>query len=267
VGEEADQLRARLAEIAAAAEEAQAEAKQTSEASTSELQSQLESIQAAATSAKQQVEELVETHAEAFEEEQAERAKRAEERWTETRQEIQTEAAELVTDLGRMRNEAQGLVGAVSAASTANHFRDDAKRERITYWTLLALTVLSLSAAVIVAALAAAQPETEIQRLITKMSVSGALIAFAVFIGSRARDHRAREQISQDKELDMRAFGPFIEPLPPKEQVRERILMARRFFGRSTADAPEETEDEIELLSSPEEIEIAARDLRQRNRA
>lgn len=267
VGEEAEQLRAQLAEIAAASDQAQQEAKQSSEASTSELRSQLESIHASATTAQQQIEDLAASHGEAFEEEQVARAKRSEEAWSGTREEIQTEAGELVADLARMRSQAQGLVGAVGAASTANHFRDDAKRERISYWTLLALTVLSLSGAVVVAALAAAHPETEIQRLITKMGVSAALIAFAVFTGSRARDHRAREQVSQDKELDMRAFGPFIEPLPPKEQVRERILMARRFFGRTEPDAPARTEEEIQLLSSPEEIDIAARDLRQHDRA
>lgn len=267
VGEEADQLRTRLTEMAAAAEEAQGAAKQSSEAAATELQAQLESIQTAANAAHKQVEELAESQADAFAEEQSERATAAKEGWAETRDEIQSRAGELVSDLARMRDDAQGLVGAVSAASTANHFRDDARRERISYWVLLGLTVLSLSAAVVVAALAAGQPETELKRLITKMGVSGALVAFAVFTGSRARDHRAREQRSQDKELDMRAFGPFIEPLPAKEQVRERILMARRFFGRAASEMPEQAEAEIELLSSPEEIQIAARDLRQHDPA
>ncbi|MGI8624796.1 MAG: hypothetical protein ACR2NB_15250, partial [Solirubrobacteraceae bacterium] len=132
---------------------------------------------------------------------------------------------------------------------------------------LLAVAVGSLAAAVLFAGKAASNPEPEVQRLIAKMGVSVALLGLGVFTGARARDHRERDKRSRDKELDMRAFGPFIEPLPPKEQVRERIRMARRFFGRTDLEAPDQTEEEIKLLSSPEEIDVTARDLRQHDRA
>jgi hypothetical protein len=195
------------------------------------------------------------------------REKRVEEQWSEIRSRVDTQAGDLVDDLSRMRSEAAGLVGAVSAASTANHFRDDAKGERKAYWVLLTVTLLFLGAAVVFAGLAASESEAEVRQLLAKLGVSGALLGLGVFTGAQARDHRGRDKGSRDKELDMRAFGPFIEPLPPKEQVRERILMTRRSFGRVEPSAPEQTDEDIDLLSSEDEIEIAARDMRQRHKA
>lgn len=267
VSADARKLRRRMQEITEAVENAASDANATNEAATAELRAELESIQAAATAAQKQIEGLAESHEASFEKEQTDRAEQAEARWTETREAIQGQADDLVSDLARMRDDAQGLVGAVSAASTANHFRDDAKSERHAYWLLLAVTVLALGAAVFFAGRAASTPEPEIQRLIAKLGVSGALLGLAVFTGARARDHRERDKHSRDKELDMRAFGPFIEPLPPKEQIRERILMARRFFGRADPDTPDQTDEEIGLLSSTDDIDVAVRDLRQRNRA
>lgn len=264
---DAQKLRRRVQEITEAVEKAASDAHASNEAPTAELRTELESIKATATAAQNEVEELAQSHAAEFEKEQADRAQRADTRWAEARDEIQRQADELVSDLARMRDDAQGLVGAVSAASTANHFRDDAKTECRAYWLLLAVTVVALAAAVLFAGLAASTPKPEIQRLIAKLGVSGALLGLAVFTGARARDHRERDKHSRDKELDMRAFGPFIEPLPPREQIRERILTARRFFGRADFGASDQTDEEIELVSSAEEIDVAVQDLRQRNRA
>jgi len=199
---------------------------------------------------------------ESFEKEQAAREKTTTESWTETREEIQQQAREIVADLGRMRDDAQGLVGAVGVATTANHFRSDARSERISYLLLLITTIGAMAPAVYFAGTAASHSNLEIERVLAKLGVSAALVALGVFTGSRAKDHREREKRSRDKELNMRVFGPFIEPLPPKERIRERILMARRFFGRTELEAPEQADEEAKLLSSPEETEISARDMR-----
>ncbi len=264
---QAQKLRRRLQEIMEAVDKAASDAQASKEAASAELRAELESIRAAATAAQRQMEELAENQEAAFEKERADRAQRAEASWTETHDEIQRRADDLVSDLARMRDDAQGLVGAVSAASTANHFRDDARSERRAYWLLLAVTVVALATAVFFAGRAAMGPEPQMQQLIAKLGVSGALLGLAVFTGARARDHRERDKRSRDKELDMRAFGPFIEPLPPKEQMRERILMSRRFFGRTDADAPDQTDEGIELLSSAEDIDVTVQDRRQRDRA
>ena len=267
LAEEAEALRERLDEIKQEAEAADAEAKSANESAAADLTGELTSIKTMAETAQKQVQDLAKSLEEEFEKEQAERKTVADESWTATRGEIQQEAQELVADLGRMRDDAQGLVGAVSVATTANHFHNDARSERISYWILLVTTVAALGLAVYVAGTAASHPNLEMARVLAKFSVSGALIALGVFTGSRAKDHREREKRSRDKELDMRVFGPFVEPLPPKEQIRERILMARRFFGRTEPEAPDQTDEEIELLSSPDEIEITARDTRARESA
>lgn len=267
LGEEAEALRERLDEIKQQADQADADSKSANEAAAAELKQELASIKTTAEAAQAQVENLVESLEASFEKEQATREEAATESWTKTRAGIQQQANELVADLGRMRDDAQGLVGAVSVATTANHFRNDAKSERISYWLLLATTIAALGLAVYFAGTAASHPNPEIDRVLAKLGVSAALVVLGVFTGSRAKDHREREKRSRDKELDMRVFGPFIEPLPPKEQIRERILMARRFFGRTEPEAPDQTDEEIELLSSPEEIEISARDIRARNSA
>lgn len=263
--EEAEALRERLDEIKQQAEEADTGAKAAHETSTAELRQELTSIKAGAEAAQKQVEDLADSFEQSFEKEQATREEVMAESWTKTRQEIQQEAQELVADLGRMREDAQGLVGAVSVATTANHFRSDASSERTSYWLLLVATVAALALAVYFAGTAASHPDLEFERVLAKLGVSAALVGLGVFTGSRAKDHREREKRSRDKELDMRVFGPFIEPLPAKEQVRERILMARRFFGRTAPEAPDQTDEQIELLSSPEELEIVARDMRRRD--
>lgn len=267
LAEEAESLQERLDEIKRAADAANTDIKTANETSTAALEAELTSIKTAAETAQKQVEDLAESLEEQFEKEQAERNTAANESWGAMRDQIQDQAKELVADLGRMRDDAQGLVGAVSVATTANHFRDDAKSERISYWLLLITTVASMGLAVYFAGTAASHPNLEIERVLAKLGVSAALVALGLFTGSRAKDHREREKRSRDKELDMRVFGPFIEPLPPKEQIRERILMARRFFGRTEPEAPDQTDEEIELLSSPEEIEISARDIRARETA
>jgi hypothetical protein len=256
-----------LAEIKEETETTQLASAKDNEAATAELKQELATIQTAAETAQTKVEELAATLEETFEKEQAERDKTAKASWTETRQEIQDQADELVADLQRMRSDAQGLVGAVSVATTANHYNTDANRERLAYWALLAFTVLVLGAAVMIAARAASHPDLEMQQLIARLGVSSGLVVLGVFTSRRATDHREREKEARDKEGDMRVFGPFIEPLPPKEQIQERILMARRFFGRQSSEQPEQLSDEEKLLlSTDDEIEIHAKDQRQRLR-
>jgi Skp family chaperone for outer membrane proteins len=265
--EEMSALKQQLEDISGGSTRSLEATKTSGEALAQELRGRLEAMQASASAASEEVAKLVERQQGAFLEEQALREKRVEEQWSEIRSRVDTQAGDLVDDLSRMRSEAAGLVGAVSAASTANHFRDDAKGERKAYWVLLTVTLLFLGAAVVFAGLAASESEAEVRQLLAKLGVSGALLGLGVFTGAQARDHRGRDKGSRDKELDMRAFGPFIEPLPPKEQVRERILMTRRSFGRVEPSAPEQTDEDIDLLSSEDEIEIAARDMRQRHKA
>lgn len=267
LAEEIARLRQRLDEIAKESQATLETTQESSEASTQELRDRLQAIESAASTASEDVAKLVERQQAEFLEEQRSRDERAEERWAKLRASVEKQAEELVEDLSRMRDEAAGLVGAVSAASTANHFRDDALGERKAYWILLVVTLCALGAAVIFAGLAASDAEADVRQLLAKLGVSGALIGLGVFTGAQARDHRSRDKRSRDNELDMRVFGPFIEPLPAKEQVRERILMTRRSFGRVEPAAPEQKGQEIDLLSTPDEIEIAARDMRQRSKA
>jgi hypothetical protein len=257
VREEAVALRQELQELRSETQERQEAATEQIETETTKLQAQLATIEAAATTAKDEVEALAEKQRAAFDEEQEERTAAEERRWSETHEKLRSDADALIEQIGEMRDQAQGLVGAVSTATTANHFQDDAKRERVSYWVLLGVTVVALGLAVYLAGKAAAVEEPDLQRLIAKLGVSLALIGLGVFTGSRARDHRAREKDSSTKEMEMRAFGPFIEPLPPQEQIRERILMTRRFFAREAAHEEELTSD-TEIISTAEQIAQAA---------
>lgn len=264
---EAEALREQLADVKAEIATAQQSATADNEAETTKLQQALTTIQSAAEAAQAKVEELADGFENDFETAEAARDKQVKDGWKQTRQEIRDDANELVADLQRMREDAQGLVGAVSVATTANHFRADAKREQIAYIVLLTVTVLVLAGAVVVAHKAASHPNIDVQLLIAKLGVASGLVTLGYFTGRRATDHRDREKVARDKEADMRVFGPFIEPLPPKEQIQERILMARRFFGRTAAPvaAPEDEAASV-LLSTDEEIDIHASDLRKERR-
>lgn len=254
INEEVDELRGTVST-------AQSDLQETAEQTTvhigearSALDARLNEIDAAAATARQQIEQQVVSHENAFEEERDQRSQAAQSQWGELRDQIKGQTKDLVADVERMRDEVKETVGAVGAATTANHYGQVAKRERKSYLSLLAVTVLALVLAVVIAANAAGRGELDVARFLSKLSVSLVLGALAAFTATRARDHRSAEKRASDMEVELRVFGPFTENLPEPERTIERRVMTRRIFGRSSGPPPEEGEEPaIEETEPPPE--------------
>ena len=54
--------------------------------------------------------------------------------------------------------------------------------------------------------------------------------ADAAYLGLESGRHRAREERSSAVQLELAAFGPFIEPLSPEQREEERVIMTRKLF-------------------------------------
>lgn len=235
-------------DLAQAREEAFAEV----EARQTQFDERLTEMQATVAQLGAQSETQLTSQQEAFEEQQQEQRAAARKQSEQIDQEVRDESEDLISDLQEMKAQAEDLVGAVGAATVANGFGKHADNERNAFWVLFALTVLSSLLAVGAAYYAAKHPGAEVERFIGKLGLSVIFGGIAAYAGSQAKDRRDAEKESRRLQLELKAFGPFIEPLPEKEKVRERIIMARRTFGRpQNGDEPEA---QIELLSTDDEL-------------
>jgi hypothetical protein len=214
----------------------------------------LTEIEATAQNAVQRVEQQAGEQARAYEQETEDRDETFKERLRDFEQKAQARAGASATELDRVCDEGKDMVGALGVASVANNFGKDADREGKGYWALFVLTFLLSVGAVVCAALAATHAENDVKRLITKLALSVVLGTVAAFTGREAHDRRRAEKISRRTELELRTFGPFVESLPEKEKVRERIVMARRTFGQAQP-RPDETEPDVGLLSTDDELD------------
>ncbi len=209
-------------------------------AAQTEFDERLKVIEGESEQAVKRITDLHTQHTEAFEEEQARRDEADNERWETNRVGLMRKAEGLTGDVQRIRDEVEGIAGAVGEAVSANHYGDVAKRERFAYFGLMAVTVLALGAAVYIASKAAHSAQLDAEHFIPKFSVSLVLAALAAFTGNSARDHRNEEKRASDQEAQLRVFGPFIEPLGAHNKERERVIMARRTFGRQNGASPDE---------------------------
>jgi hypothetical protein len=83
-----------------------------------------------------------------------------------------------------------------------------------------------------------------------KLSVSLLLGAIATYLAKQSGRHRRREEKARTLQLELTAFSPFIEPLPPDKQIDERILMTRKTFGGTSAADDEEHEGPMPLANA-----------------
>ncbi len=246
VQREADALRAEIGALKQTLDTQYSETMGAIQARQQELADKLTVIEGSVGAAEQTITQLAATEEQRFAVERDERAghwegdrdeliKEFRERTDGTLADLTEKGAGTLAEIERMRDEAQGVVGAVSAATVANHFDDDAKREWKSYWALMSVAGVLALIAVGVAVWIASTSHDDLQTLFTKLAISTVLLAVGGVLANRSRDHREREKVSRQKAMDLRAFGPFIEVLPAdtKEKVREE--MVARFFAQEPA--------------------------------
>ena len=140
-----------------------------------------------------------------------------------------------------MEGETRQLVGAIGLTGTTGHYAAEARSERRTadLWRWIAIVIALL--AVIPAAFATFGDHTDTRTFVGKVVMTFAIGAVAAFAAGQSIRHRRREERARERELELAAFGPFIEPLIAEQREEERVIFTRKTFGKT---APREKVDE-----------------------
>ena len=160
-----------------------------------------------------------------------------------------TEVDQRVAEIRRMESESSDLVGAIGLAGTAERYGEEvAEQKKVADWWRRGTVVLALTAVIgVVFAIAEKHPAAE--TFAGKLALSIILGGIATYAARQSSYHRKREQHARDLQLELTAFSPFIEPLAADQQEEERVIMARKTFGKTTAAPTPEEEPGLTALS------------------
>jgi hypothetical protein len=144
-----------------------------------------------------------------------------------------------VAEIRRMEKESAGLVGAIGLAGTAERYGEEVKAQcqAANVWRRVTVVLAALAAvAVTVVAISLAHDATW-EEFTGKLAASLLLGGLAAYTARQSADHRSRERDARRLQLELTAFGPFIEPLSPEQQEEERVIMTRKTFGRPVSES------------------------------
>jgi hypothetical protein len=218
-------------------------------AATEALQTRVAELEAAITAQKQALDELTTRQSSTFTEKQEERASEFQAQISAFRTEIDElkvaadlEVQELVQEIRRMEKESSDLVGAIGLAGTAERYSEEVTEQGRVADRFRMLTILFALTAVAMGIYAVVMGDQTNQALAAKLAVSVILGGLAAYSARQSARHRRREEQARRLQLELTAFGPFIEPLQPEQREEERVIMARKTFGKSTVRAQAEEE-------------------------
>jgi hypothetical protein len=138
-----------------------------------------------------------------------------------------------VAEIKRMEMESAALVGSIGLAGAAELYHEQGRRQRRAAEILRGLTVLTALASVAVAVTATAGTQPTVESLIGNLFASLLLAGLAAYLALQSERHRARERQASALHLDLVAFSPFIEALPPEQRTEERVIVTRKLFAKS----------------------------------
>ena len=145
-------------------------------------------------------------------------------------QEAFDEAQARVAEIRRMEQETAALVGAIGVDGTSEIYRRQGRRQRRAAEILRCLAVLAGLGAVAIALAGATVTDPTAESLVASLFASLMLAGLAAYLAHQSGRHRAREERTSALELELAAFGPFIEPLGAERREEERVIMARKLF-------------------------------------
>lgn len=150
-----------------------------------------------------------------------------------------TERADgLIAELGRKNEDATSLLAALGVRGTAGRWAQEAKDQRkaanIWRWVTVGVVVAAVAAALF----ASRADSVDDPAFVSRTLVSLAFAGLAAYTARQSGRHRAREERARTLELELAAFGPFIESLPEERQHDQREKMVDRAFGRPPRETP-----------------------------
>jgi hypothetical protein len=151
-------------------------------------------------------------------------------------QEAADEVAAHVAEIRRMEQESAKLVGAIGLAGTAEFYRRQGRRQQVAAELLRAFAILAVLGAVALALAGTMVADPTAETLAAGGFASLLLAGLAAYLARQSARHRAREEHAAAVQLELAAFGPFIEPLSAERREQERVIMARKLFGTAELD-------------------------------
>jgi uncharacterized coiled-coil protein SlyX len=219
------------------------------EARSAELETKIAELESTVASQREALDQLMTRHTSEFSEAQGQRASEFQEQSAATRtqlreltEEAQQDISREVGEIRRMQEESAQLVGAIAVTGTAERYGIEADTQQSIADRLRLTTIVLALAAVGMAVWAAVHPNQSGGAIAAKLGVSLVLGGLAAYTARQSGRHRAREETARSLQLDLTAFGPFIESLQDEQQEEERVIMTRRTFGRTAVAKPLEEE-------------------------
>jgi hypothetical protein len=160
----------------------------------------------------------------------------------------------LVGEISQLKDDAVALVGVISATGTASAFNKEAQAQKkiadFWRWAAVAAGVLAAGFAVFLV-VAKITTNTDSTHLVTRILGTIALTGVAGYGASQSARHRHREERAKRLELELVAFGPFVESLDDNRKQDARVALAAKLFGQDDSphgNEPVLSEDSITLF-------------------
>jgi phage host-nuclease inhibitor protein Gam len=249
VESQASDARAELERLSQEIGERSSAAKTEIDAQVGQLETKLTELEQTITNQRVALDEQMTNQGKAFTDTQEERAAEFQtsleafrNELARTQRDANEEVETRVSEIRRMEEESARLVGAIGLAGTAERYSEEAATQKEAAGRYRLLTIVFALGAVATAIVASIKENQDTESLVAKLAVSLILGGLAAYTARQSGRHRAREEHARGLQLELTAFSPFIEPLSPEQQEEERVIMARKTFGKTTAPGKSEEE-------------------------
>jgi hypothetical protein len=146
------------------------------------------------------------------------------------------EAGFQVDELRRIVGEVVNLETAYAQRVIADAFDDERKEQRDVAVRFRTLTVVFALCAAAAATLSIFHEPDEPSSVAAKLAVSAIFGGLAGYTARQSGRHQRREARARKLQLELTAFGPFIESLGSEQKEEERVILVRKTFTGGASD-------------------------------
>lgn len=247
LSEEIEAVQSRVGDVRTSVDGAKTELETQFEEEADSLRTRLAEFEQTLANERSLIEQTKTSQAETFRQAQAERADEAQKALAATNGDLTTllsesgqEVERRVEEIRRMEAESSGLVGAIGLAGTAERYglEVDEQKKAADFWRWATVAFVGLAVVALAIVVLTLGDDPQWEAFLGKLSASIALGGIATYAARQSARHRLREENARALQLELTAFGPFIEPLIPEQREEERVIMTRKTFGKTSAATP-----------------------------